>query len=96
MRCPSGHGTHFGDDAVAIWCAALGWRAQRRTRRIFGARGAGLFAARYRQHHIVVTAPCLELCCLSGGCTADKQDGASRWRELKEGFAYLEHRASWR
>ena len=68
-------------------------RTTQDTARIFGAlAGAGLFAAfGIGNTYIVVTVFYVLSFLLSLGVAQSptKQDGASRWRELKEGFAYI-------
>ncbi len=68
-------------------------RTTQDTARIFGAlAGAGLFAAfGVGNTYIVVTVFYVLSFLLSLGVAQSptKQDGASRWRELKEGFAYI-------
>ena len=68
-------------------------RTTQDTARIFGAlAGAGLFAAfDIGNTYIVVTVFYVLSFLLSLGVAQSptKQDGASRWRELKEGFAYI-------
>ncbi|MEC7302111.1 MAG: MFS transporter [Pseudomonadota bacterium] len=68
-------------------------RTTQDTARIFGAlAGAGLFAAfGIGNTYIVVTVFYVFSFLLSLGVAQSptKQDGASRWRELKEGFAYI-------